>query len=339
MLRVGLVGIGKMGVSHLAILGAHPQLQIAGICDSQGYLMSMVRSQTEIETYKTHEKLLRRADLDCVVIATPTAMHVEAAEAAIESGVNVFVEKPLSLGALQSMRLSQNAVARGLANQVGYHNRFIGTFAEVRRLVHAGAIGEVQHVDGKAFGPVVTKQKTGFTWRSKKSEGGGCLHDYASHVIDLMNWIAGPPQAVAGARLQTIYSENVEDAVYALFTYANGATGQLEANWSDESYRKMSTSITVSGSLGKITADRQQCQIFLKPKQQFETYGEGWTIRNITELQPPVDYYLRGEEYSAQIDSFVTASASHDTNPLNSFASAYETDRVVEMIINSSEGK
>ena len=198
MLRVGLVGVGKMGMSHLAILGAHPEVEIGGICDSQGFVISAVKSQTGIETYKNFEKLIDQAELDAVVVATPSATHLEVATYALERGVNVFVEKPLTLSINDSWQLAQLAQARQRANQVGYHNRFIGTFREVRRLVRSGAIGDVYHVDGKAFGQVVTKAKAGFTWRSKKSEGGGCLHDYACHVIDLMNFVVGA--AERGAR-------------------------------------------------------------------------------------------------------------------------------------------
>jgi predicted dehydrogenase len=299
--------------------------------------MSSVKSQTGMETYKSFERLIDKADLEAVVVATPSSTHLDAATYALERGVHVFVEKPLTLSIGDSWRLAQLAHQRQRANQVGYHNRFIGTFREVRRLVRSGAIGDVHHVDGKAFGQVVTKPKAGFTWRSKKSEGGGCLHDYACHVVDLMNFVVGAPTEILGARLGHVYSEHVEDTVHALFGYGNGATGNLETNWSDESYRKMSTTITVYGSLGKISADRQECQVFLKPGHRFETYQDGWTTRYITDLQEPVDYYLRGEEYTAQMDSFIAAVKEKNCTPENSFVSAYETDWVIDQIQNAHE--
>ena len=332
MIRVGLIGAGKMGMSHLAIFGAHHDVDLVGLCEPQSFVASSIRSQTGIETYKSFEKLIADGGLDAVVVATPTTTHLDAAVCALEHGLHVFVEKPLTLSPADSWRLVQLAAERGRANQVGYHNRFVGTFAETRRLVQSGAIGTVYHIDGTAFGPVVTKEKTGFTWRSKKAEGGGCLHDYASHVVDLMNWIIGPPRAVVGARLTSVYSEHVEDAVDALFEYQSGATGSLQTNWSDESHRKMSTSVTVYGTAGKIIADRQECQVFLKPGVAVDGYEAGWTIRYITELQPPVDYYLRGEEYSAQVDAFVRAAIESDPKPQNSFESAYATDWVIDQI-------
>jgi scyllo-inositol 2-dehydrogenase (NADP+) len=252
----------------------------------------------------------------------------------------VFVEKPLCLDPTQSKRLADLAKEKGRANQVGYHNRFIGTFQETRRLVKAGALGDVYHITGSAFGQVVIRAKSGSTWRSKKTEGGGCLHDYASHVIDLMNFIVGPPEQVVAAQLQNIFSKDVEDAVYAQFRYPGGASGTLETNWSDDTFRKMSTTVVIYGTKGKIVADRQECRVYLKSDAPFESYAAGgWTSRYITELQAPVAFYLRGEEYTSQIDAFVNAAQQGSADHENSFASAYETDRIVDEIMKLGEAK
>lgn len=334
MINVGLVGVGKMGMSHFSILGAHPNVKVAAICDSAGYLTSGLRKYTGVNTYKDYQQMLDKESLDCIFVATPTRTHYEIAAYAINKGIAVFSEKPLCLSSDESAKLVELAKAKQVANQVGYHNRFIGTFRETRRLVQAGAIGDFYHVSGSAFGQVVIKAKTGITWRANKNHGGGCLQDYASHVVDLMNFVVGPPEAVLSAQLQSIYSDAVEDAVYASLRYPNGASGQLETNWSDESHRKMSTTIIVYGTKGKIISDRQECRVFLKAGESFEDYQEGWTIKYIMELQEPVNFYLRGEEYSAQIDSFIAAVEKKNVAGENSFASAYQTDRTIEMIRN-----
>ncbi len=341
MLRTGIVGIGKMGLSHLALARAHDDLDVVAICDSQGFLLSAVKSQTGIAGYKDVSRMFDEQQLDCVFVATPTSSHFDLGMAALESGISPFLEKPLTLSAAQSTALAETATAKGLTNQVGYHNRFIGTFVEAARLVREGAIGDVHHVDGRAFGQVVTKKTGGGgTWRSDKKAGGGCLHDYACHVIDLMNFVVGKPEQVIGAKLSSVYSTGVEDLVNALFVYPNGATGSLETNWSDDSYRKMTTTIEVFGSAGKIVADRQECRLFLRDGHSFEGFEPGWNIRYITELQPPVWFYIRGEEYSAQVDSFARSAAAGATDGVNSFASAAEADWVVEEIASvHAEGR
>src|SRR5215510_15142700 len=128
MIRAGLIGVGKMGLSHYAILGAHKEIEVAAICDSAGYITSALKKHTGVETFKDFEKMIDTANLDAVMIATPTSTHFEAAKYALEHDLHVFVEKPLCLKAEQSRALADLAIKKKRTNQVGYHNRFIGTF-------------------------------------------------------------------------------------------------------------------------------------------------------------------------------------------------------------------
>jgi scyllo-inositol 2-dehydrogenase (NADP+) len=188
-------------------------------------------------------------------------------------------------------------------------------------------------VRAEAYGPVVLRPK-GATWRAAKNEGGGALYDYACHAIDLVNFIAGVPASVGGAVRNGVFSRDVEDEVYSSFYYPGGASGQLCVNWSDESFRKMSTKISIWGTNGRLTADRQECQIYLRePVAALPDAGKGWTVRYTTDLSEPVWFYLRGEEYSAQIDYFVKSIQTGRTDGENTFRSALAADRVVEMIL------
>jgi scyllo-inositol 2-dehydrogenase (NADP+) len=178
----------------------------------------------------------------------------------------------------------------------------------------------------------VLKAKGG-TWRSSKGEGGGALYDYACHAIDLVNFVAGAPASVSGIARNSVFSGDVDDEVYCTLKYASGASGQLCVNWSDESFRKMSTKICVWGTQGKITADRQECQIYLREKHgELPGTETGWTVRYTTELTDEVWYYLRGEEYSAQIDYWAKSILARRVDGVNSFRSALQTDRIVAMI-------
>jgi predicted dehydrogenase len=335
-LRVGIIGTGKMGLSHFAIANALPDAAVVAVCDTSRYVLSVLKKYAGVETFTRHEEMIDEARLDAVLVATPTATHFPCARYALEKGLHVFVEKPLTLSPAESRALSELAIQRKRVNQVGFHNRFIGTFQEARRLVRAGALGQVSNIHGSAFGQVVVKEQNQ-TWRSRKSEGGGCLHDYACHVVDLMNFLVGPPSSVPGARLQTIFSQDVEDAVSAVFDYGGRMSGVLETNWSDETYRKMSTTITIHGTQGKLVADRQELKVYLRAGFRFEDFEEGWNTRYITALQKPVSFYLRGEEYSAQLEAFYQAIRSGDLAHENSFASSYETDRVLDLIIRANQ--
>jgi predicted dehydrogenase len=330
--NVAIVGLGKMGVSHLAIANASARLKVVAVCDSFTMLGEMVEKHCGPAYIPHYEDLLAVAGLHAVIIATPTRTHDAMVRAALDKGVHVFCEKPMTLSAAVSEELAETAAAKGLVGQVGYHNRFVATFAEVRRLLDAGVIGKVRHVHGEAYGPVVLKP-VGKTWRSQSSEGGGCLYDYAAHPINLMNWYAGRALQCIGAELAKQYSADVDDAVYANLRFADGVTGQVTVNWSDETHRKMSTQVSIWGDGGKIVVDRQELKVYVGATgRAMPGYGEGWTVRYITDLTPNVDYYLRGEEYTAQLEGFAQAVAAGTVDCVNSFASAAETDRTLDMI-------
>ncbi|MGM7667950.1 Gfo/Idh/MocA family protein [Microbacterium sp. A93] len=338
--RVGVVGVGKMGLSHLAIVRALHDVELVGVVDSTDYLLDVLNKYTGASTFSTLEKMLTEAQPEAIIIATPTGSHASLVRSALERGVHVFCEKPLTLSATESAELVALAAEKELVAQVGYHNRFIATFQEVKRLLDQNAIGRVTHVLAEAYGPVVLKAK-GSTWRSKRTSGGGCLYDYAAHPLDLMHWYLGAPDRVRGSVLNSIFSADTDDEVYSTLDYADGLSVQLSVNWSDESYRKMSTSVTMSGSQGRIIADRQEIRVYLREGADIpDGYRAGWNIKYTTELTEQVSFYLRGEEYSAQLETFIAAVLAGEIEARqNSFASAAQTDRVIEWILEDSADK
>ena len=336
MLRVGMVGLGKMGLSHLAMVRAHPDVELVSACDSMTYLTDVLGKYTGLKSYDDLDTMLASEQLDAVVVSTPSKLHAAMVQKALDRGLHVFCEKPFVLDVADGERLVQTAAAKQLATQVGYHYRFVGAFQEAARIVRSGALGEVHHVRVEAYGPVVLRAKGG-TWRSSKSEGGGALYDYACHAIDLVNYVAGVPASVSGVVRHGVFSRDVDDEVYCSLHYANGASGQLCVNWSDESFRKMSTMVSVWGTKGRITADRQECQVYLRePCEALPKVPQGWSVRYTTDLAQEVWFYLRGEEYSAQIDYFVQSCKQRRMDGENSFQSALQADRVVAMIVAES---
>jgi predicted dehydrogenase len=337
VIRVGVVGLGKMGLSHHALLNAHPDVELVGVCDSAKYVLGVLEKNTGVPTYSDYGRLLEEAKPDAVVIATPSRFHVEMVRAALERDVHVFCEKPLTLTAADADLLAGLAAERGLVTQVGYHNRFVAAFQEVKRLLDADAIGEVTHVMGEAYGPVVLKPK-GKTWRSSKSEGGGCLFDYAAHVINLVHWYMGAPVGCGGTVLPRIFSSETDDGALSTLYFEDGKTGQISVDWSDESYRKMTTRVTIWGTAGRIFADRQEVQTYLREDAKIpEGYEEGWNVRYTTDLTKPVWFYLRGEEYSAQLEAFVERVGRGEAAGEGGFESAAITDRTIAMMVADAE--
>lgn len=331
MIKAGIIGLGKMGISHCSIVNAHALAKVFAVCDTSSFVLEAFKKYTEMETFTDYKKMIDTMGLDCVFVATPTRFHADVVNYALSAGVHTFCEKPFVLNVEDGIRLVELAKQKKLVNQVGYHNRFIATFNECKRCIDQKIIGDVFHFVAEAYGPVVVRPKSG-TWRSQSAEGGGCLYDYASHVLDLVNFISGAPVRARGTLLKSIYSKSVEDAVYSTLVLENGLSGQLSVNWSDESYRKISVQYTALGTKGKITADAQELKIYLKENDESAGLEKGWNSKYITDFQKPVDFYLRGEEYSSQVDYFIHHVHEKNTENINSFENALWTDQVIELL-------
>src|SRR5690606_18765186 len=75
MVKLAVVGLGKMGLSHFAIINAHPLVKVVAVCDATGYLLDVLGKYTGVSTYADYEKMLDEVELDAVIIATPSKMH------------------------------------------------------------------------------------------------------------------------------------------------------------------------------------------------------------------------------------------------------------------------
>ena len=330
MIKAAIIGLGKMGMSHAAILGGLPNVELVAACDMDSLLQSAFKKLTKIQMYTDYKKMIEEVKPDCVYVVTPTKLHYDMVMFALEHGCHVFCEKPFALTVEQGEKMVAMAKAKGLVNQVGYHNRYIGTFNEMKRLLAEGVIGKPFHFLGEAYGPVVLKSKGG-TWRSDKKNGGGCIEDYAAHVLNLINYVTGSNLVdCKGTQMPSIFSNEVDDAVYGSLYLANGLKGQISVNWSDDTVRKMTTSIKIEGDGGKLEADATTLKIYVKENKPKYGLEKGWNFKYITDVTPLVDFNLRGEEYTAETQAFINSIVTGKVDERNSFETALQTDYIIK---------
>ena len=331
MIKVGVIGLGKMGLSHCGIIGGLPNVHLEAVCDTSKLVIKAFEKYTKVQCFKDYMQMIDATDLDCVIIAIPTKMHAEVVEYSLNKALHVFCEKPFVLDVEDGVKLTDLAESKGLISQVGFHNRYVGTFNKMRVLLTDSVIGDIYHFHAKSNGPVIVKEKAG-NWRAKSSEGGGCLYDYASHVVNLVEYLIANIDRADGVMLKKIFSKDVEDAVYSNLYLENGISGNLTVNWSDETYRKMSTEIMVLGKSGKIICDAQELKIYLKEPSLKHNLLKGWNTLYITDTTDNVSFYLRGEEYSSQLDDFINSINNKNMDGRNNFRKSLSTDFVIKKI-------
>ncbi|HUW19283.1 MAG TPA: Gfo/Idh/MocA family oxidoreductase [Sedimentisphaerales bacterium] len=331
MLKGGVIGFGRMGVTHYSILNTHPDVQFVAVCDSSNFVLKNLKRYTRLELYTDYQKMLNEQEMDFVIVATPTASHVEVVKAAVQRGLHMFVEKPFSLTAEEGKALVAMLEGRNLVNQVGYFLRFNEVFRAVRKLVADHVIGDVVHYKNEMYGCTVLRPSKS-SWRGKKEMGGGCILDFASHCIDFSNHVFGMAERVSGSILRRVYSTDVEDAVYAALEHRNGTSGNVMVNWSDASFRRPYNRIEILGTKGKIVADRQEYRLYLHEVDNNNGFEKGWNIHYLPELDKGVRFAVRGSEFTNQLDHFIECIKQNKTETMCTFADALQTDLVIEKI-------
>lgn len=336
MKNFALIGVGKMGISHLAIANQTVGIEIKAVCDTSRPLLHFIEKNTKFKAYSDYKKMVDEVPLDGVMINVPNAYHYEIAEYCIKKGINVFVEKPLTLSYAESKALVDLAVTHNVKGQVGYVNRFNPIFQHLKKLLNEDVIGDIINYSNRMTGGVVLKENNG--WRNDYTKGGGCLFDYGPHCFDLAIYLFGTDVKVTSSILKKIFSTNVDDMVSSTLIHSDKIVGLNYINWSDGSVRKASNSIEIFGTKGKIIANKQELSIFLTEGNDGLGLVEGWNQLYITDENTDVDYYLRGEDFSRQLKEFSSLINGTIDEARSSLYSASITDKILEDTYKLSGG-
>lgn len=334
MLRGGVIGFGRMGLTHYSILNNHPDVNFVAASDPSSFMRKNINKYLGLESFEDSDKMIGNMDLDFVIIATPTAHHFDAIKHSIENDVHMFVEKPFTLNPEQGREVIGILDDKRLVNQVGYVVRFSDVFMRIKELLKNNTIGELLSFRMEMHGPTLLKRSKS-SWRTKRKQGGGCLFDFASHSVDLINSLIGPPKQVTGSVLKSIFSQDVEDAVYSTFLYSDSLSGLLIANWSDASYRKPTYRLELFGRGGKIIADLHEFKLYLNQEPDNGEFSKGWNTRYVTDFAEPVRFYVRGGEFTRQLDYFIDCVKAERPGTVCNFEDGISTDLIMHKIVNN----
>jgi predicted dehydrogenase len=306
-LRLGIIGAGRMGITHYSIANAHPNAQVTAVADPSKLVTAMLSKYAGVSTYKDYAGLLKGEDLDAVLVCTPPALNPEILDAVLAAKLHAFVEKPFVLSASDGQRFAEAFEAAGLVNQVGYVNRWNDMFTRGKQLIDAGLVGRPLRFASEMFSSTIVRDPGDSGWRTTHANGGGAVFEMASHALDLINYVFGPPNRVAGTCLTKVFSKQVEDLVSSTLIFDNGLAGTLYVNWSDASYRKPTNKFEVFGEKGKIQVDQHGMKIYLAEASPEHGFKAGWNQVYITDVYSNVPFYVRGVEYTAQLYDFLEA--------------------------------
>ncbi|MEM7702461.1 MAG: Gfo/Idh/MocA family oxidoreductase [Pseudomonadota bacterium] len=346
-LKLGVIGMGRMGITHTSIANAHEDARVTSVAEPSRLVTAMLGKYAKMATYKDYQSLLKNETLDGVLVCTPPAYNPEVLRALLDRRIATFCEKPFVLDASTGARMARDFDAAGVVNQVGYVNRWNDMFTKAKSLVDEGLLGTPLRFRSEMFSPTITRDVGEAGWRAFHANGGGAVFEMASHAIDLIAYLFGPPSRVSGTSLSKVYSKQVEDIVSTSLFYDGGEhpglSGTMYVNWSDASFRKPTNKFEVFGRKGRLLVDQHGMKLHLKRANARHGMKEGWNQLYITDVARPVPFYVRGIEYTAQLSDFIKAvRAQKERRKARlrcTFADAAANLRVIEQIFADDAGQ
>ncbi|HEY3861599.1 MAG TPA: Gfo/Idh/MocA family oxidoreductase [Verrucomicrobiae bacterium] len=294
--RVGLIGCGWYGKSDLCRLIQVAPVEVVSLCDVDSAMLSHAAdliatrqsSKKKPRAYSDYRKMLAEKDLDIVLVATPDHWHALAMIAAVQSGADVYVQKPISTDIVEGQSMLAAARKHQRVVQVGLERRSTPHLIEARNdIVKAGKLGAVGLVEICCYYPMRATQNPPDTeppanldydmwtgpapmrpynrlvhprgWRNFMEYGNGIIGDMCVHMFDQTRWMLGLgwPRSVSssgGIQVQKGGKSNISDTQTAVFDYGDLQIVWQHRMWGDPPDPRYPWAATMYGDKGTLKA-------------------------------------------------------------------------------------
>ena len=326
-LRVGVIGLGKMGLLHAGVLNTLSDVELAAICEQSSFIRRIAKKAIRNVPIVGNLQDFSSMNLDAVYITTPTSSHYDVTKQVYEEQLarSVFVEKPLTSKYVDSKALCDFGEHTGGVNMVGYLRRFMVTFMKTKELLSQGVIGEPEFFGVNAF----SSDFVGAKPDSKASMlRGGVLSDLGSYAFDLSLWFFGGLR-VNSAKVECLVGSEGEDSVHVYVSRRSGGLeGQVSASWCVKGYRMPEVNVSIKGAEGLLEANDDKVSLSLNKGEK--------TVWFRHDLNDNVGFWLGSPEYYREDFVFVQSIRS-GSSVRPSFRDASEVDQLIDIVRQKAE--
>ena len=293
-LRIGVLGAGRIGKVHARAISADAGAELVAVADAMAPAAQALATQYGCEV-RSIDAILAAADIDAVVICTPTDTHADLIEAFAKAGKAIFCEKPIDLSLARVKSCLQVVRDTGAVLMVGFNRRFDPHFMAVKAEIAKGTLGDVEMV-------TITSRDPGAPPVDYIKRSGGIFRDMTIHDFDMARFLLGEEVAEVSAMAAVLVDPAIgvagdSDSVQVMLKTASGKMA-LISNSRRATYG-YDQRIEVHGSLGAASAENQ------RPVSIEVASALGYT-------RPPLhDFFMTRytEAYAAEIAAFVAAAA------------------------------
>lgn len=293
MLRIAVLGCGRIGQMHAANVARHPRSTLAAVFDLNSEAAEKVAAAQGVKAAASAEDIFASDMVDAVLIATATPTHADYIEMAVAAGKAVLCEKPIDLSLARVEACAANIGETKIPIQLGFNRRYDPGHSAARTAMLAGDIGELHQV-------IITSRDPSLPPRAYLEAAGGLFRDMTIHDFDLARFMLGeePTEvfALANALIDPALGKELDEVDSAMFILRTASGKQCHINNSRTAVYGYDQRVELIGSAGMLLSDNR------KPHELRRFTGTA------AEASQPYQFFFLEryqEAFMAEIDGFV----------------------------------
>ncbi|GMA55618.1 putative dehydrogenase [Alicyclobacillus sacchari] len=309
--KVGLVGLGNIGMTHMSYLSKMDDVEVVGVCDVVREQADAFASRYGTTPYYSHVDLFDHSGLDAVIIAVPHYAHVPVAIEAFSRGIHVLCEKPLAVHVNDAKKMI-DAYAEAKREKpdlqfgIMFQERTYPFYQKLKDLLDHGDLGRLTRVTwiNTTWFRTQAYYDSG-SWRATwAGEGGGILTNQCPHNLDMYQWLFGLPSRISGfAHIGKYHKIEVEDEVTAYFEHDHGMVGHFIVTTGES---PGTNRLEIVGEYGKVVYEdsklvfyrnRESMFKFSEESKQGFAHVENWYTEIPVNVKVPTGHHVVADRF------------------------------------------
>lgn len=304
MVGIAVLGAGRIGKIHAANVAASKFATLVVVADPFADAAASLADEFGAQAMTDCEAAIDRADVDAIVIGTPTHTHINLMLRAVRLGKAVLCEKPIDLDMAKSLAAVAEVERLNGRVMLAFNRRFESTFAQMRAAIDAGDIGEVRQV-------IISSRDPGLAPEDYIQHSGGIFRDMTIHDLDIGRWLLGEEPfeltAIASRLIDPALMEKYDDYDTAMVQMQTASGKQCHINNCRQAVYGYDQRIEVFGSTGMLQMDN------LRP-----TTIRRWSRDATDAREPLLNFFLERyqQAYKSELDAYIDALVHKKQMPI-----------------------
>ena len=304
MVGIAVLGAGRIGKIHAANVAASKLATLVVVADPFADAAASLADELGAQAMTDCEAAIDRADVDAIVIGTPTHTHINLMLRAVRQGKAVLCEKPIDLDMAKSLAAVAEVERLNGRVMLAFNRRFESTFAQMRAAIDAGDIGEVRQV-------IISSRDPGLAPEDYIQHSGGIFRDMTIHDLDIGRWLLGEEPveltAIASRLIDPALMEKYDDYDTAMVQMQTASGKQCHINNCRQAVYGYDQRIEVFGSAGMLQMDN------LRP-----TTIRRWSQDATDAREPLLNFFLERyqQAYKSELDAYIDALVHKKPMPI-----------------------